>query len=274
MKCRWIAWGATLAVALSGVQVAVAADLPVAAPSYKAPPAIAPSSWTGFYVGGNVGYGWGRSTDPAISFTDPGTALGTAFFFASGGNQYQNLTPRGLTGGGQIGFDWQAGALVLGGVADFRFSGMKDSRTAIVNLPGFNANIAEPLSAGIDNLGTVRARFGLAEQNWLFYATGGLAYGEVKSSLAMIVPNPGALSVVLSGSQSTLKTGWVAGGGVEYKLAANWSVGVEFLHFDLGSTTVTAVMTQSPVVYPPGVSLSASQRYGGNIVDAALNYRF
>ena len=261
-------------MALSSVQVAVAADLPVAAPSYKAPPAIAPSSWTGFYVGGNVGYGWGRSTDPAISFTDPGTAVGTAFFFASGGNQYQNLTPRGLVGGGQIGFDWQAGALVLGGVADFRFSGMKASRTAIVNLPGFDPNIAEPLSAGIDNLGTARARLGLAEQNWLFYATGGLAYGEVRSSLANIIPQPGFLSVIASGSQNVLKTGWAAGGGVEYKFASNWSVGVQLLHFDLGSTTVTAVPTQSPVVIPPGISFSANQRYGGNIVDAALNYRF
>ena len=253
---------------------AFAADLPPA-PSYVKAPVMAPAyNWSGFYVGGNLGYGWGINTNPAIAFGDPGAGLGTAFFFASGGNQYQNMTPRGVIGGGQFGHDWQAGNWVLGGVTDFQGSAIKASSNSLVNLPGFNANIGEPLSAQVDWLGTLRARLGLAQQNWLFYGTGGLAYGQVNSTMGNIIPAPGLPSIVLSGSQTSIKVGWAAGAGVEYKLASNWSIGLEYLYFNLGSDTVTAPVVANPVGLPAATFFSANQKFGGSIARAMVNYRF
>jgi outer membrane immunogenic protein len=274
MKSHWFGAAVVGAVAQLTAVGAFAADLP-AAPAYtKAPAYVSAPSWTGFYIGGNLGYGWGNNTNPAISFVDPGAGLGTAFFFASGGNQYQNMNPKGVIGGGQIGYDWQAGNWVLGGVADFQGSGMKASSNPLVNLPGFNANIGEPLSAKINWLGTVRARLGVAQQNWLFYGTGGLAYGQVNSTIGNVIPAPGFPTFVMAGSQTTTKIGWAAGAGVEYKVASNWSVGLEYLYFNLGTDAVTAVPVVNTLGVLPTTSFSASQKFGGNILRALVNYRY
>jgi outer membrane immunogenic protein len=255
---------------------AFAADL-APSPNYVKAPAVVAApvyNWTGFYVGVNAGYGWGSGTNPAISFGDPAAGLGTLFFFASGGNQYQNMTPRGVIGGSQIGYDWQTGNWVLGGVADFQGSAIKASSNPLVNLPRFNANIGEPLSAQINWIGTVRARLGVAQQNWLFYGTGGLAYGQVNSTMGNLIPAPGFPTFVMSGSQTSTKVGWVAGAGVEYKFSSNWSAGLEYLYFNLGSDTVTAIPVVNTLGVLPGTFFSANQKFGGNIARAMVNYRF
>ena len=104
------------AVTSVGVQ---AADLG-ARPYTKATPAVAAVyDWTGFYVGGNVGYGWGENTDPGLSLVNPGntgnitTFLTTGFPGRSSGNQFPNLRPDGVLGGLQIGYDRQFGTWVL-----------------------------------------------------------------------------------------------------------------------------------------------------------------
>ena len=106
------------AVALSTASGAQAADL-AARPYTKAPPAVAAVyDWTGFYVGGNVGYGWGGNTDPSLSLVNPGNAgnittfLTTGFPGLSSGNQFPNLNPDGVFGGLQIGYDRQFGTWV------------------------------------------------------------------------------------------------------------------------------------------------------------------
>jgi outer membrane immunogenic protein len=260
----------TCVVALTGLigTSALAADMAV-----KPPPPVAPvSSWTGFYVGGNIGYGWGNNADPAFSFTD-NPLLGFTAFAAEDGFQFPSLQPSGVVGGGQIGYDWQFGNWLLGAVADFQGSGMKASASpTIVVLNPFN----EGLSAQENWVGTVRARLGAAAlSNWLFYATGGLAYGQVKSTLDFVGPH-GSPPYDFIGSQTSTGIGWAAGAGVEYKLAANWSVGVEYLYFNLGDHTVTgtgyALATEAPLF--PGASLSVTQLLSGNIVRGMINYRF
>ena len=86
---------------LGGAHSALAADM-----ATKAPPApIAPAAaynWAGWYVGGNIGYGWGGSSDPNVSFVDPGAAVGFAGYFAAGGNVTPNLHPIGVVGGGEV----------------------------------------------------------------------------------------------------------------------------------------------------------------------------
>ena len=160
--------------------------------------------------------------------------------------------------------------MVFGGVADFQGSGLFGSSVSTF-IPAVFAPSQQSLSAKEDWFGTICGRLGIANQNWLLYATGGLAYGEVELSLTFNTfnrPTP----FILSSSQDSTKVGWAAGAGVEYGITQHWSAGLEHLHFDLGSDTVTA-----PVTVPagfPAMSISASQRFAGDIIRGVINYRF
>ena len=103
-----------LAVALSGLLAvpAAAADIAPRAYTKAPPPVVAVYNWTGFYIGGNIGYGWGQNTARSISFVDPGGAVGFGPYFAGGSNVFPNLRPAGVIGGGQVGYNWQMNALV------------------------------------------------------------------------------------------------------------------------------------------------------------------
>ena len=102
---------------------ALAADLP--APIYtKAPVFVDPGyNWTGFYVGGNLGYSWGRSSDTSTLANGAGTAL----FTSAGGS---NLD--GIVGGGQTGYNWQMQNWVWGLEADIQGSSVRGSISAPV----------------------------------------------------------------------------------------------------------------------------------------------
>jgi outer membrane immunogenic protein len=169
------------AVALGTASGAQAADL-AARPYTKAPPAVAAVyDWTGFYVGGNVGYGWGGNTDPSLSLVNPGNAgnittfLTTGFPGLSSGNQFPNLNPDGVFGGLQIGYDRQFGTWVLGVVADIQGADFTARRNALTTLAAAGADTTEGLSAKITWFGTVRGKAGFAMGDWLAYGTGGLA---------------------------------------------------------------------------------------------------
>jgi outer membrane immunogenic protein len=246
-----------------------AADMAVKA----APPPLPPApvySWTGWYVGGNVGYGWGDSSDPSISIFDSTGVVLTPYFAASGSNAFQDVRANGVVGGGQIGYNYQVNNYVFGVVADFQGSGMRGSSLGIAT-PAQFAPTQQSLSQEEDWFGTVRGRIGVAYQNWLFYGTGGLGYGRVESSLVYSTfDRPTAF--ILSGSQDSTKVGWAAGAGVEYGITQNWSLGVEYLHLDLGTATVTA-----PVTVPagfPAMTISANQRFSDEILRGMINYRF
>jgi len=117
-----------------GAQAASAADMPLKAPVVPAP--VSRNNWGGWYTGGNVGYGWGISSDPNISFFDPG-GVGFASYFAAGGNVTPDPKPSGVIGGGQVGYNWTFTPSRIGGlVADFQGSGMKASTTNAVTPPG------------------------------------------------------------------------------------------------------------------------------------------
>lgn len=242
---------------------ALAADLP-SKPIHKAPPVAAAANWSGLYIGLNAGYGWGRDTDPAISFTDPAPGIGFADYFSVGGNRFPNLKPKGFIGGGQVGWDRQWSSLVAGVVADFQISDINNSATVLVPL---NIPSTETLSQRLDFLGTVRARVGMAFNDWLLYGTGGFAYGHVKNSLNFVAPT---VPILVTGSTSETRAGWAAGVGVNYAVA-NWVLGIEYLHYDLGRSSVTA-STVVPAL--PASTLTATQRVDGDIVRGTLSYRF
>jgi outer membrane immunogenic protein len=233
---------------------ALAADLG-RPPVYKAPALVPVFSWTGWYIGGNIGYGWGENTDPLI----------TTNIFSPAFNFYPSLSPKGVIGGGQIGYDWQVNPTwVVGVVADFQGADIKDSGASTF-LVGPLA-VTESLSEKLDFLGTVRVRLGWAAGNWLFYGSGGGAYGNVKSTIGFSESLAG-VTAAISGSRSESRAGWAAGGGINYAVTPNWILGVDYLHYDLGHTSVTASDAFGDFV-------TASQKVGGDIVRGVINYKF
>ncbi|MGY3238676.1 outer membrane immunogenic protein [Bradyrhizobium sp. USDA 4448] len=271
-----IALAAAALTMLTGA--ASAADLAARPYTTAPPPVAAVYDWTGFYIGGNVGYGWGEDTDPSLSFVNPGNAGNIGAFLTAGvppgtssGNLFPNLRPDGVFGGGQIGYDKQFGTWVAGVVADIQAADFKASQLVTTPAATTGANADESLSARIDWFGTVRGKLGFAANDWLFYGTGGLAYGEVKSSIGFAC-TPGGVAcngVSFAGSRSETKVGWAAGAGIA-KAFGNWNVGVEYLHMDLGRSSVTAIDLTGNFTT---TTITESQRIVEDMVRVTVNYK-
>jgi outer membrane immunogenic protein len=200
-------------VLLFGTPV-LAADMPVKAPP---PPAAPVWSWTGFYVGGNVGYGFGAGSQGIVD-TNPVGAI----------DLFRTAIPSGGFGGGQIGYNWQGGSrFVLGVEADFQAASIKGSYTAIGT-----AAFLETHSINVNWFDTVRGRVGYAFDRTLVYATGGLAYGKVDSRISA----PAAPGVFVR--RNDIQAGFVVGGGLEYKIMPGWSAKAEYQYIDLGSKSL------------------------------------
>jgi outer membrane immunogenic protein len=234
---RTAAWGAALLISTS----AFAADLggrPYRG-SIKDEPVYAPAfSWTGLYVGANVGYGWGEG------FNDP----------------------EGWFGGGQVGYNVQTGSLVFGLEIDYQGAGIDAS--------GGNSSPAAAFigsaSSEISSFGTVRGRIGMAFDRVLVYATGGFAFAEVDTSLAAIQTGTGNR---LGFSESDTRTGYVLGAGVEWAFAPKWSFKLEYqyLNFDKDSVTVQSFTAGG---LPTGQFFEVDRDLDLHTIRAGVNYRF
>lgn len=266
-----------VSIAAVSAGAAVAADLPQAyRPPVKAVVAPAPVlTWTGFYIGGNVGYGWdNRSTDISATSTDPALAPALAAILAAG-SYPASLSPsaKGAIGGGQVGYNWQVASQGLIGLeADLQASGIKGSASQILSPAGFDTT-STGVTRSIDWFGTVRGRLGvLVTPQWLLYATGGFAYGQANSSFTTTDLTGGCVAqgtLCAAGSSSGIRTGWTAGAGAEAMLTPNWSVKAEYLYVDLGSSTLSIPSsTISPIVF------SASTSYREQIARVGVNYHF
>jgi outer membrane immunogenic protein len=105
---------------------------------------------------------------------------------------------------------------------------------------------------------------------WLVYATGGLAIANFNSSFNWVETNPAPGAVVYSGSNSTTRTGWAVGGGVEYAFAQNWSAKFEMLYLDFGTYTVVAPLQTAP----PTVVWHSDVHARDTVARVGLNYKF
>jgi outer membrane immunogenic protein len=133
----------------------------------------------------------------------------------------------------------------------------------------------------------VRGRLGfLVKPNLLVFGTGGLAYGHVKSSLAisqnLIGSGLGALEASFGTALNTskLEGGWALGGGFEWMVASNWTAKAEYLYYDLGTVTSNGqiadriVSPSPPTTYYFVNDVQSTTRFNGNIVRVGLNYHF
>ncbi len=251
---------------------ALAADLPARVYT-KAPVFVDPGyNWSGFYLGGNVGYSWGRSNDTSAFTNGAGTTLSTSIGSS-------NLD--GVVGGGQAGYNWQVQNWVWGFEGDIQATGERGSRdincrvglcspstvlpvvgALVIVVPG--AAVPASLDQKIDWFGTVRARAGvLVTPRVLLYATGGLAYGEVNSSETI-----GGASF----SASDTRVGYTVGGGIEGAIGGNWTAKLEYLYVDLGRTSgsfATAIPAFGAGVVANGTLTSS---YNSHITDNVLRF--
>jgi high affinity Mn2+ porin len=209
---------------------AAAADLPVKAPALKAV-----YNWTGFYLGGHVGYG-GASFGPG---TNPLPEQGVFF--------PHSVT--GLIGGYQAGYNRQfSNNVVLGIEADASF-------TSPVDAPAVTPT---PFSTTLDYVGTVRGRIGYAFGTLLPYVTGGFAWGHGRVNF-----DDGGGSAVLLRAQNHI--GWAAGAGVEFAVSGNWTAKLEYNYIDLARRTYDLSAGGFP-------SINVEPKI--NLVKFGLNYRF
>jgi outer membrane immunogenic protein len=131
----------------------------------------------------------------------------------------------------------------------------------------------------IDWFGTLRGRVGWLPVNALLvYATGGLAYGHVRTNIAFsehIEQGANPIDGSTAISQSSTRLGWTAGAGLEWMFAPRWSVKGEYLYYDLGSVTLNQTMVVSAVAIPRiGLAIQSEAHYKGNIARLGVNYRF
>jgi outer membrane immunogenic protein len=240
------------------VSSAFAADIYPGGVSYKDTPVLLPvTTWAGFYLGVNGGIGGFNS----FEFRDD-------TFLTATGTDFRRIAGDGISfggfGGGQLGYNIQAGSFVYGIEADIQGSNIQ-GKAAEFQTVGTVGRIGTA-TQDIDFFGTVRGRLGYAWGGTLLYATGGFAYGGVKTSFAFedSLGNHGRVS------NSQTSTGWTAGAGVEYKIAPNWSLKGEYQFINLGSESVTG-----PLVLPADHSLRGSENnVEFHTVRVGLNYYF
>jgi outer membrane immunogenic protein len=183
---------------LAAALPAVAADINPPPP----PPAYAPPlfTWTGLYLGGQIGYAWGTDTVTVIP-----VGFGT------------NFTPNGVVGGGHIGYNLQLNQFVAGIEGDIEGTGI--SRTFSPGGVIYNTSVSAQ--------GSIRARLGLAFDRVLVYATGGGEFAGFDTTVTAIA----------SDQSSQTRAGWTVGGGVEYAVTPNWSIRAEYRFADFGDFT-------------------------------------
>jgi opacity protein-like surface antigen len=230
---------AAAAIALATApQAAVAADLAV-----KAPPIVPVFSWTGVYIGGNLGVGWGRKnwSDPF-----PAPVFG------------DRIDIGGAIAGGQIGFNYQVGAAVWGLEADADWANIQGTNTCFAAIGGLNCG------AKVRSIGTVAARLGYAVDRTLLYVKGGGAWVNDEYSLNNSgIVAPGAAVIATT---TVTKWGWTIGGGIEHALSNNWTMKLEYNYMSFGSNAVTFPFAA------PFNTFSIDQRV--SLVKLGVNYKF
>jgi outer membrane immunogenic protein len=274
---------------------AMAADMPVRAPSvYRAP---APAwSWTGFYVGGEVGAKWLNDRWTATSLFDGGGPVigSTALPIDASSPRHYDIT--GARVGGYVGYNWQFDSKWVAGIeADAAWAHASSTQAgfpgcAIASIcvaPGFATPNGLPFGGDTTRVtmnwdASVRGRLGyLVTPDTLIYGTGGVAFQNVEAfgqcgsliSSALCFTTTGQTAPSPGITQSTTLVGWTIGAGVEAHLWGNWLLRAEYRYADFGAwSTSFAFPPPAPGVGNNTYRLSNS--VNTNIATAGLAYKF
>jgi outer membrane immunogenic protein len=216
-------------VAFAAVSTAAfAADLPNRKVAPAAPYVAAPIfTWTGFYVGAQVGGGW--TSDKMRGYNTATNVYGS----------YGKLNGSGVVGGLFAGYNWQMSNIVLGVEADIEATSIGPKSVAAYSPAGVLLPGAYSFSESLPWQGSLRARAGYAAGNALFYVTGGLAFGQINTKYTTIAGGSLGLTPAEAGSASFSSTqaGWTLGAGVEYAFNANWIARAEYRYTRFGGFT-------------------------------------
>ena len=262
-----------------GPITAEAADLtPVSMPTKV--PAQQVGNWTGFYMGGNVGYG--RGSYGASNST--GTLVNTNGGSAPFGFNAVSGNGNGVTAGIQTGYNWQIEQAVLGVEADWQYINSKVStgNSAIPILAAVGGNFTGGASVSTDWYATFRGRVGYAFGPALLYATGGIALAETKLSANATGSIPTSLFPLTYGplgymnaSNSAVLVGYAVGGGIEYAVGAGWSFKGEYLHMGFGTNGYNLTGSlQSPAGLTGVIASHVDIKPSFDIARVGMNYRF
>ena len=261
---RWSVFaGAGLLSVLAVSGSVFAAELPVQARP-KAAPARAPArpvaqapaqppNWSGSQVGGFNG-----ASNMSNSFVEPGSflcfpVLGLVGPFNCTEAPFSiKRDPWSYTAGAFVGYNWQLGSYVVGAEGDIAWKNAQSTNsfttttgTPLVNFrtESFNGTIKQNWDSSI------RARGGFLVTPWtLIYATGGVAFGEVKGSFGYFAQSFTAVGLPFSAtsggsSWSDTRVGWTVGAGAETVVAAGWKARVEYRYTDFGQYSKTTPLS-------------------------------
>jgi outer membrane immunogenic protein len=250
---------------------AFAADL---APPPLAPPVAPPFTWTGVYLGGQIGYAWGADNIYYNAYDPLSGVLYTPSVSAS---------PSGVIGGAHVGVNYQidkpGGGFVLG--LEGSVDGLGSRNTVSAGFGAFGGGSASA-STTADIQGSVRGRFGIAWDRLMAYATGGVAFGGFKTNYAVAANASGSAAInggapfYGSNGFSSTRVGWTAGGGIDYAITNNWSVFAEYRYTSFGTTgnvglPTPAFAAASGLVAGP---LSSTRTLNQSQVQAGFSYKF
>ena len=266
---------------LSGVAFAALAGQALAAdlPSRKEAPVYVPPvpafSWTGFYIGGDIGAAWATTT------ASPSWLYGNSYSYYGMSNP--SLNTSGFMGGGYVGYNYQLNQnFVVGLEGDIQGTTNSKSSSwvytptvrAAFTQTNYNYTTTYTAKASLDWLAAINGRLGVAYDRALFYAIGGAAWAGANASLSALstYSYPGATESLVGGaawegySISKTLSGFDIGAGVEYAFTPNWVGRVEYRYYDFGKYSLF-----SPTYYSlPAYNLSTSV----NTVRIGLAYLF
>ena len=249
-----------LLVALAGS--GAASDLPVKAP----PPAASSYDWTGFYVGGHLGYAFGGSnwsstqTGTAAPAVNGGFDFTNAYNFSTGNGSYFL--------GFQGGYDYMTASRWLFGVrGDISFPSFVGGTNLIASAPTGTVSELERVEFSGHVLGRVGYAPNFAAGHWLFYATGGLAFSYDQFTRTQLAGTPAGGTAVAQTTENVFvapRAGGAVGAGVEVALPAHWTAQLQYLFNDYGNTTAS---------FPLGAQRLTSDLTLHELT-LGLNYRF